>query len=176
MKQLLARVPAIMTAAFFLGSCVAEQPRGVAYNEAAFAGYGGSGSGQVMGRAVIRGNPVRVAANTIVALMPINAYTTEIVQRSYAGHEHLQEADPRLQKYVREVTSDGDGNFVFRNVPPGNYYASCDVTWWDVSYNTDSSGNQVEANLNYDQWIYAKVSVRTGQNATVESWDHGQGG
>jgi hypothetical protein len=168
MKHLSHRLPAIMAAALFLGSCVAEQPRLVAYNEAAFAGYGGSGSGQVTGRAVLG---ERVAANTIVSLMPINAYTTETVQRLYAGRENLQGADPRLQKYVREVTSDGDGNFVFRNVPPGNYYASCDVTWWDVSYNTDSSGNQVEANLNYDKWIYAKVPVRSGQSVTVASWE-----
>ena len=95
-------------------------PRRVAYNEADFAGYGGSGSGQVTGRAVLG---VRVAANTSVILMPANAYTTEIVQRSYAQREHLQEADPRLQKYQREVTSDSNGNFVFRSVPPGNYYA-----------------------------------------------------
>jgi hypothetical protein len=81
------RLPPIMAVALFLGSCVAEQPRLVAYNEAAFAGYGGSGSGQVTGRVVLG---ERVAANTIVSLMPVNAYTTETVQRLYAVRENLR--------------------------------------------------------------------------------------
>ena len=74
--------------------------------------------------------------------MPANAYTTEIVQRSYVQDENLQKPDPRFQKYVRQTESDGGGNFVFRNVPPGNYYVSCDVTYSYPSYNTDSNGNQ----------------------------------
>lgn len=106
--------------------------------------------------------------------MPVNAYTTEIVQRVYIQDENLQDPDPRFQKYVRQVESDGDGNFVFRNVPAGDYYASCDVTYSYPSYNTDSSGNQVETELYYDQRIYAKVRVRSGQTVTVESWEQGK--
>ena len=177
MKHLSPRLPAIIAAALFLGSCAPEQPRQVAFNEVAFAGYGGSGSGQVTGRAAAfsGGSAEKLAIFTNVNLMPVNAYTTEIVQRLYVKHENLQDPDPRFQKYVRQVESDGAGNFVFRNVPPGNYYASCDVTYSYPSYNTDSNGNQVETELYYDQWIYAKIRVRSGQTAIVESWEQGQG-
>jgi hypothetical protein len=44
-------LPATVAAALSLGSCAPEVPQRVAYNEAAFAGYGGSSSGQVKGRA-----------------------------------------------------------------------------------------------------------------------------
>jgi hypothetical protein len=182
MKHRSLRLPAILAVALSLGSCAPEVPRQVAYNEAAFAGYGGSGSGQVTGRAaaVIGGTRARPAEElapfTKVTLMPVNAYTTEIVQRSYVQQENLQEPDPRFQRYVRQVESDRAGNFVFRSVPPGNYYVSCDVTYSFPSYNTDSNGNQTETPLYYDQWIYAKVRVRSGQTAMVESWEQGQGG
>ena len=41
MKQRLLRLPTIVAIALFLGSCAPEVPQQVAYNEAAFAGYGG---------------------------------------------------------------------------------------------------------------------------------------
>ena len=106
--------------------------------------------------------------------MPVNAYTTEIMQRTVVQRENLQDPDPRFQKYVRQVETDGDGNFVFRNVPPGDYYVSCDVTYSYPSYNTDSNANQVETELYYDKEIYAEVRVGAGQTATVESWQQGQ--
>lgn len=177
MKHRSPRLPAMIAAALFLGACAPEQPRQVSFSEAAFAGYGGSGSGQVTGQAVasIGATAKKLVVFTNVNLMPVNAYTTEIVQRLYLKRENLQDPDPRFQKYVRQVESDGDGNFVFRNVPPGNYYASCDVTFSYPSYNTDSNGNQVETELYYDQWIYAKIRVGIGQTATVESWEQAQG-
>ncbi|MBV8144852.1 MAG: hypothetical protein JO184_07585 [Gammaproteobacteria bacterium] len=79
MKPHSLRLPTIVAAALSLVSCATEVPRQVAFNEATF---------------------------TKVTLMPVNAYTTEIVQRSYAQQENLQEPDPRFQKYVRQVESD----------------------------------------------------------------------
>ena len=136
-----------MVAAALLDSCAPEVPQKVAFNEAAFAGYGGSGSGQVMGRAaaVTGDSAEKPATFTKVTLMPVNAYTTEIVQRSYVQQENLQQPDPRFQKYVRQVESDGAGKFVFRNV------------YWD-------------------HWIYAKVWVKSGQTVTVGAWEQKRGG
>jgi hypothetical protein len=178
MNHLSPRLPAIIAAAFLLGSCAPEQPRRVAYNEAAFGGYGGFGSGQVTGRAValLGGSVEKLGGNAGVTLMPVNAYTTEIVQRLYVQQENLQAPDPRFQKYVRQVESDGAGNCIFRNVPPGDYYASCDVTYSEPSYNTDSSGKQVETELYSAHWIYARVRVRSGQTVSVESWEQGGDG
>ena len=116
MKHSLLRLPAIVPVALFLGSCAPEVPQQVAFNEAAFSGYGGSGSGQVTGRVAAVIDVERLAPFTKVTLMPANAYTTEIVQRSYVQQENLQQPDPRFQKYVRQVESDGAGKFVFRNV------------------------------------------------------------
>jgi hypothetical protein len=163
----------IVAAALSLGSCAPEVPRQVPYNEAAFAGYGGSGSGQVTGRVAAIIDVERLAPFTNVILMPANAYTTETVQRAYVRDENLKEPDPRFQAYVRQVESNGDGIFVFRSVPPGDYYVSCDVSYSDPSYSTDGNGNTVLTQSSYDRWIYAKVRVGSGQTVTVKSWEQG---
>jgi hypothetical protein len=150
----------------------------VAYDEAVFARYGGSGSGAVTGRAftVFRDSSQRAATNTVLALMPVTDYTTEITERFYARREKLEAADPRITRYVRRAQSDEAGNFAFHNLPPGDYYVSCDVRWWEQTYGTDSSGNVTPTDVAFDQWIYAKVSVRNGQTATVENWNQGPAG
>jgi len=80
MKQHSLLLPTIVAAALSLSSCAPEVPRQVAYNEAAFAGYGNSGSGQVAGRAAaVIGGRAQLAPFTNVTLMPLNAYTTEIL-------------------------------------------------------------------------------------------------
>jgi hypothetical protein len=166
-------LPIVVAAALSLGSCAPEVPRQTAYSPAAFAGYGGSGSGQVRGRVSAVIDVERLAPFTKVTLMPANAYTTETVQRSYVRDENLQDPDPRFQAYVRQVESDGDGIFLFRGVPPGDYYVSCDVSYSDPTYSTDGNGNTVVTQSSYDRWVYAKVRVENGQTVTVKSWEQG---
>ena len=120
MRQL-ARLATLITAAVFLGSCA--QPRTVAFEEAAFARYGKSGSGTVTGTAflaIAEHNVITAGdSKSAVKLMPANAYTDEVVTKHYQTNEMIEPADPRFKKYVRKTYSDGAGHFAFHRVPPG---------------------------------------------------------
>jgi hypothetical protein len=88
--------------------------------------------------------------------------------------ERLQPADPRSRKYEREVKTDGAGNFAFHDVPPGNYYVACQQSWSEGVFDeTNSDGTSTLVPMEGTQWVYAKVSIRKGQTARVESWRKG---
>jgi hypothetical protein len=155
-------------------SCAAHQ---VAFNEADFVRYAGSGSGVVTGQVfrVDAQNTIRHQNNgTVVKLMPATVYTDEIVQRKFHDREHLAHADARLNKYVRRVHVDANGNFVFRNVPAGNYYVACHYEWTHPEDGTDSDGNYEQVQASDDQWLYTRTSVVSGKTSTVTSWDQGR--
>lgn len=165
-------------AASLLVTGCAPQPRQVPFNESAFTGYGGSGSGTISGTAytVTKGGNEKVAyTNATVKLMPANAYTEEIVTRHFHNRTKLEPADPRFQKYVRRThPSDDSGHFVFTHVPAGTYYVSCHLRWSYPSTYMDNDGIVQNTDIDQDQWIYAKVTVGSGQTARVENWVQGK--
>lgn len=75
-----------------------------------------------------RGGDVKFGAGCEVRMVPVNAYTSEVWERSKLGIV-LAEPDPRYFKYRRTTMADGSGNFEFKNVPAGSYYLSCTITW-----------------------------------------------
>src|SRR6187402_3115843 len=119
MKYSSIRLAAILVAALSLCAC-APQPRRVLFNEAAFTGYSGSGSGTITGTAFIimkdRNYQKTASSNAVVKLLPANAYTEEIVTRHYFNREKLEAPDPHLSKYVRRVHADNNGHFTFNGV------------------------------------------------------------
>lgn len=155
------------------------QPRQVPFNEAAFAGYGGSGSGTIKGTAytVLRDNQTQRVAmrGATIKLMPANDYTEEIVTRRFYNRTKLEPADPRFQKYVRRIhPDDDDGHFTFSHVPAGTYFVSSHLHWTYPSSWTDSDGVSWDYDAPIDQWIYARVSVGRGQTVHVEDWSQGK--
>ena len=121
----------ILLAALVSVSCVTPQPLQAQFSESEFAPYGGDGSSTVTGQAFLktRGGEVRFGAGNEVVMVPVTSYTTEIFERSILGGQQILRPDPRYFAYRRTTTADGNGNFEIRNVPAGEYYLSCVITW-----------------------------------------------
>jgi hypothetical protein len=151
-------------------SCTASHQ--VAFNESAFKGLGGLGSATVTGRAyAVYGGNEHPANEESVELLPVNAYTTEIVQSSLLTGRGMQ-SDPRLVKYRRAAASDSNGNFAIRHVPAGEYYV-ISVAEWEHHYeaeNGDDTGTD-KVTAEYKKPIFARISVRTGETVRVSQWN-----
>lgn len=102
-----------------------------AFNETEFAPYAGTGTSTITGQAFLKtlGGEVRLGAGNTVQLVPVTSYTTEVRQRVTIGGEHVGPVDPRIEKYRRTTIADASGSFEFHNLPPGEYYVSCVITW-----------------------------------------------
>ena len=164
---------AILSAALFFSSCAAPiVPRQAPYNEADFARTGGAGSGAVTGQVFITmtNHTTRVGAGVVLVLLPVNAYTTETIQRKYEGGENLADGDPRYYKHVRAVRSDGQGYFAFRQIPPGDYYVGGTVMWSHWIWNVDGEGVMSKVTITRSTKIYARVSVGNGSSVKVTQW------
>lgn len=102
------------------------------FDESAFQPYAGKGASTITGQAFEKtnGGDVKFGAGTEVSLIPVTTYTTEMIQtwrrNSVFGPP---QTNPQLQKYIRQVVADGNGNFEFQNVPTGNYYVVCPIFW-----------------------------------------------
>jgi hypothetical protein len=177
MKYSTLSMAAILSAALFFSSCAAPiVPRQAQYNEADFARTSGAGSGSVTGQVFLtmKSNTTRVGANVTLVLLPVNAYTTETIQRKYEGGENLADGDPRYYKHVRAVQSDGQGYFAFRQIPSGDYYVGGTVVWSHWIWNTDGEGVMYKITINRSTKIYARVSVENGRSAKVTQWIQGK--
>jgi hypothetical protein len=91
-----------------------------------------SGTASVSGRACqqTRAGSIKTAADEEILLTPITTYSNQWKDVSLVGRLPLAEPDPRLEAYIRRTTADADGRFIFRDVPPGEYFlvapAICD--------------------------------------------------
>ena len=63
-----------------------------------------------------------------VVLTPATPYTKERYSLAREGRS-LAPPEPGLAPYVRATATDFMGNFVFRDLPPGEYLLSCTFTW-----------------------------------------------
>jgi hypothetical protein len=161
-----------LAATLFGAGCTTASTHQVAFEESAFKGSGGSGSATVTGRAyaVYRGDE-HSASDEAVELLPVNAYTTEMVQGGLLTG-HPMQSDPRLTKYRRSATSDSNGNFAIRHVPAGDYYV-ISYAEWQHSYeseNADDTGTDTMT-ADHKQPIFARISVRSGQTVRVSQWN-----
>ncbi len=156
----------------FAGCTTPSSSHQVAFDESSFKSSNGSGSGTVTGRAyaVYRGDE-HPASDETVEMLPVNAYTTEIVQGSLlAGHE--MESDPRLAKYRRSAGSDSNGAFAIRHVPAGEYYV-ISFAEWEHHYEAENADNTGTDKLTaeYKKPIFARINVRTGETVRVSQWN-----
>ena len=91
---------------------------------------------------------------TVITLLPVTAYTREMVNRELGDGEHLAASDPRLKKYVRRTRTDAEGNFVFERVPAGEYFVTGQV-----------KGNSQD-DFSY-RWACEQVTVGKGQSIRI---------
>jgi hypothetical protein len=134
-------------------------PRRVPFDESAFAGYGGPGSGSVVGQLIVtwQGHTYPGEGNSIT-LIPVTAYTREMVERELGDGVYLTPSDPRFKKYVRITNADHQGNFAFHQIPAGEYFVAGEVSW-----NGSGSSDSL-----YYQWGCERVKVGTGQTVRIK--------
>jgi len=164
MKILFSRARlALLLLPLLLPSCllpmIIRDPRHVPFNESEFAGYGAPGSGSVSGQLVVNiGGQSYIGNGSSITLVPVTAYTQEMVDRELGNGALLVSADPRLKQYVRKARADSNGNFTFQQVPAGNYFVA-----GVAGYNDMSNDN----NYVY-QWGFERVTVGKGQNVRIQ--------
>lgn len=118
------------------GGCIATQmvPVTSGMTDAEFAHYTGNGPCTVAGQAFLRtrGGDVRYGAGSAVTLIPDTSLLREVLRvNSTAGNR--AQLDPAVQSQwtasLRTTRADGEGEFEFRNIPCGDWYAESTVTW-----------------------------------------------
>jgi hypothetical protein len=176
--------PLFAAAAFSLCSC--EVTLQTPLNEADFKSTTGAGSGTVTGQAFTvttsdnwRGllggkKETNFAESVDISLFPVNAYTTELIQKKYVEGAKLAPGDPRFSRYIRTTQTDEQGNFRFSGVPAGDYYVGCAVGWDHYFESNDDDGTPQRYMIRYSVPIHALVSVRNGQATRVPQWQQGR--
>lgn len=113
------------------GCAPAIHSRLMSFNEAEYAPYSGAGTASIYGEAFLktRGGDVKKGAGNKVFMNPVTSYSTEWYQRQIIGGQILEQPDQRALPFFRETIADSDGRFEFQNLPAGEYYLACPITW-----------------------------------------------
>src|ERR1700722_4211985 len=156
--------------ASFLTGCT--QSRQTQFNEADFIAAAARGSGVVTGQVYLMLDNTKLTADQeIVALAPVNTYTTENIRRRYLGGENLQSADNRIDKYLRNTTTDADGRFSITGVPSGDYYLESEIPWSPQFLQTDEDGRQYYMYSDHQKLVFVQLSVKGNQTIRVSDWN-----
>jgi len=157
--KLISKIAFIFCFSSLIG-CVAPSKRQAVFLESEFAPYAGAGTSTVTGQAFLRtrGGEVRFGAGCEITLVPVTSYTTETQERAVIRSELLESHDPRYTAFCRTTIADGNGNFEFREIPAGEYYASCVIRLeYPTQYGMATTGGIA----------YGRVRVANGQTAKV---------
>jgi hypothetical protein len=117
------------------------------------------------------GNQKLTADQEVVVLAPVNAYTTENVRRRFLGGENLSSADNRIDKYLRDTTTDADGRFSITGVPPGDYYLESEITWTTQNLETDEDQRHYYMYRDHQKLLFVQLSVKDNQTNRVSDWN-----
>ena len=152
-------LPCIVVLAAFVTGCTTTHEMVTPFNESDYQPFAGKGTATIAGQVFLKpaGGNVRFGAGDTVSLIPVTPYTTEAMTASRS--DESPSLDPRLQKYIRRVVADGDGDFEFQNIPPGSYYIQCPI-FWDVQV---GYGNRERAG----GFVYAQTQVNGGETIRV---------
>ena len=148
--------------AIALSACtVAPLPMNTEFNETDFIPYLQKGSAQIIGSAFVKtmGGDVKLGAGNEVELAPATPYIIERLRRATINGENLAARDFRVSQYVRTTIADARGDFVFKDVPSGDYVLYCRIAWQVpfATYSTIETGGMA----------YARVTVRDGETVNV---------
>ena len=128
----------------------------MAFNDADFAAYRGQGTSTVAGQLVTTsGGETYIGDGVYVTLMPVTAYTKEIIDRVIGNGENLAPSDPRFRQYIRIMKTDGQARFVFDHVPAGEYFVA-GLNEWSVGDSTEY------------QWACERITVGKGQTVNIK--------
>jgi hypothetical protein len=135
----------------------------IPFPEAEYARFQVPGSGVIRGRVYIiaQGGDAVVAKENRVILNPVTSYSLQWYEGARLKHP-MEDPDPRLRSYVREVVADAEGRFEIDNVPAGDYFLSAPLAWeapWPVRRNSSI--------MPQGGFIVQKVTVKEGGTIDV---------
>ena len=151
---------ALVLIAALTGCAAPPQVARVPFSEAEYAALPKAGTGTVTGQAFLttRGGEVRVAAGREISLNPVTSYSRQWYQVQYQGGRQLSAFDPRIINHIITKVANAQGNFTFKNVPPGDYFITTEVTWSVVVSGLVTTTGGV---------IAKPITVRDGQETEV---------
>lgn len=137
-------VPLVLS--FCLCGCSLLPPKFVTltstFNPAQEAWFNARGSGSIYGQALllIHAGDVRTCAGLLALLRPKSNYADERNLAVFGSTEHgffssssrqvrFSSDDPAYEQFSKSATCDAQGNFVFRDLPAGQYYVVAPVVW-----------------------------------------------
>jgi len=137
-------------------------PRTATFDPSEYAAYDQAGDGVISGQAFLRtqGGEVRYGAGRAVHLHPVTSYSREWWNRVVLGGKHLEPGDPRAQAYQRTAIADGEGRFVFADIPAGEYYVVS-----SVSLESHAGGS---TNSTPDSVVGQEVRLQAGMRVDLE--------
>jgi hypothetical protein len=147
----------VVVLAACVGSPANPYKRQAQFIEAEYAPYGKPGTSTISGQAFVktRGGDVRYGAGNEVGLNPVTTYSNEWFEQTVRKQRVMEAADPRCDKYYWETRADGEGRFTFENLPAGEYYVFCVISWEVAGqYGMETTGGVASA----------KVKVGSGQH------------
>ena len=176
MKHLAVITSALTVASLLLSSCAAEPQQPAV--DAGVPVHHRAGTGVVIGRAVavLDDGTTQVASKETVILIPKNSVIPQGRHKIRIVGIPVDAPDrPRYPNEAIKVSTDGDGNFRFVNVPPGDYIVTCSFDYYageDVS--VDSTGSSQMTPKYDNQTISAAVSAQNGATTKAAHWRRDQ--
>ncbi|MFK0875525.1 hypothetical protein ACIUW1_11825 [Pseudomonas aeruginosa] len=128
------RLFSIAAIMIMLSGCAVSQqtpvPR-IPFPAAEFAALPTKGTGTLTGQVFMKtvGGDVKFGAGSTVYLVPVTSYSKQWYEVNYIGGQALEAPDPRSGQGSITTVADGNGNFTFTDIPPGDYFLSSTVTW-----------------------------------------------
>ncbi len=122
-------IAAVLIVAAVCGCAPVE--RQAVFIEQEYIPYAEEGTSSIMGQAFLRtwSGDVKLGAGLPVILTPVTSYSAEWFEIEVLVGRRLAAGDPRAMRYARSTICDAEGRFAFRNIPPGNYYLTCEIYW-----------------------------------------------
>lgn len=129
------RISALALALLVMSGC-AQQPAksNISFGpfpKAEYEALAKTGTGSVTGQVFMktRGGDVKVGAGNEVLLIPVTSHSRTLYQAYQMNAAPSNSPDPRAKPYTLRMIAGVDGDFAFKNVPPGDYYLAGTVTW-----------------------------------------------
>lgn len=157
----------LMAAAFAfaaLAGCVTPQPpqTRMFFPVSEYEALPRAGTGVVEGQVFMKtvGGDVKYGAGSEVLLNPVTSYSEEWYRATFIQNVPLSPADTRQDQYIRTTQADGNGNFRFADVPPGEYYVLSDVYWQaPTQFGMSTQGGLVAKRISVENDQTARVIV-----------------
>lgn len=121
----------VVLGALMVGCATSRPVDRVPFNDAEYARLPESGTGVITGQVFMKtvGGDVKYGAGSPVNLFPVTSYSEQWYDVMFVQHKQLAEPNPKANKYFRTVQADGNGNFQFSDIPPGDYFINSVVQW-----------------------------------------------